>query len=354
MWLVWALWLMADPARVFDAAVAALRAGQYEAAERGFQEVLSGQPAHVGALANLGVVYTRTERFGDAVTAYRKAWKVAPGDAMIAFNLGLAYFKQDNPAAAAEWFAAARQKQPSMTAARELLATCYVLARKPEPALRELEGLPASAAVLYVRAVAQFQAGQRDAADRTLDELLRTAATLAQGNFLLGKAYYDGGAFEMARTHLQKAKEQDAKLPGVGLELAKAFISLRQDGEAEAELREVLRADATLLDAAYYLGALLVKAGREEEALPLLERVVARRPDGWGGFYYLGRAHLQLGRAREAVARLERAAQLNPGEASTYFQLAKALRAVGRPEDARRAQEQFQKLQPRQPDGAAK
>ena len=41
-------------------------AGDYAAAEEGFRRVLNSAPDNIGALGNLGVVYSRTNRLTDA------------------------------------------------------------------------------------------------------------------------------------------------------------------------------------------------------------------------------------------------------------------------------------------------
>ena len=52
---------------VFREATQALAAGDLAAAERGFQRVLKARPDHVGALGNLGVVYSRMDRVTEAI-----------------------------------------------------------------------------------------------------------------------------------------------------------------------------------------------------------------------------------------------------------------------------------------------
>src|ERR1035441_1827830 len=79
------------PKEVFDAAVRALAAGDYETAERGFQSVLREQPRQIAALSNLGVIYSRTNRADKAIAVYRRALEVSPNDKAILLNLGLVY-----------------------------------------------------------------------------------------------------------------------------------------------------------------------------------------------------------------------------------------------------------------------
>ena len=65
---------------IFQRAAAALASEDYGAAERGFQAVLKLEPRNVGAMGNLGVVYSRTRRFSKAIDVYRRALQIAPGE----------------------------------------------------------------------------------------------------------------------------------------------------------------------------------------------------------------------------------------------------------------------------------
>ena len=86
----------AEPAKVvFDEAVRALAAGDYETAERGFQSVLRGQPGHIAALSNPGVIYSRTNRADRAIAVYQRALKLSPDDKALLLNLGLVYLRQE-------------------------------------------------------------------------------------------------------------------------------------------------------------------------------------------------------------------------------------------------------------------
>ena len=71
----------------FDDAVQALSAGDYRAAEQGFQAVLKRQPNNVGAIGNLGILYARTNRMDRAISQYQRALQLSPNDEPILPNL---------------------------------------------------------------------------------------------------------------------------------------------------------------------------------------------------------------------------------------------------------------------------
>ena len=68
-----------DTARqTFESAMQALNSGDYPAAEAGFNKVLEADPRNVSALANLGVLYAKTHRYGKAIQVYQRALRISP------------------------------------------------------------------------------------------------------------------------------------------------------------------------------------------------------------------------------------------------------------------------------------
>jgi Flp pilus assembly protein TadD len=82
--------------KLFESASRALRNGDYAGAEAGFPRVLQAEPNNLGAVGNLGVVYSRTLRYAKAIEIYRRALNLSPREPGILLNLGLAYLKQDD------------------------------------------------------------------------------------------------------------------------------------------------------------------------------------------------------------------------------------------------------------------
>ncbi len=304
----------------------------YSAAERGFTAVLKKEPANVGAMGNLGVIFARTHRYGEAIAVYRKALKLAPGDKTLLTNLGLAYLKEERFADALPLFAGLAERGGNAQAS-ELLASCYLSLGRYDQALtvlgplRQLE--PASPGVLYMAGVALTRLKRKDEAREALSELMRVASP-AQANFLLGKASYETGDFERAVEFFRKTLSADAAFEGAHRELGKALISLRENDQAIAELRQAAPDDP---EAIYFLGAALVDASPVEAAV-LLKRARELTPDFWGPLYYLGRMELGAGRALAAIPLLEGAAKRKPEETAVHYELAKAYRQAGRAAEA--------------------
>ncbi len=335
------------PKLVFEQATQALVAGDYASAERGFQTVIREQPRHVGALGNLGIVYSRTNRADQAIGVYKRALTISPDDKAILLNLGLVYLKQESHQRALPLFERVLAVDPQHQQARQLIALCRIYTGQLVPAIRELETLhtasPRDEQVLFLLGFAYLKNRDSDKA-KTIFEQMFSVAGPVRTQFMLGKAYYDTALFDRAEESFLEVQRLDPNFPGLHLELGKLYISLHRAGDALRGLESVLKEDPNNEDANYFLGSLLVQEDRSAEAVPYLERAKALKPDAWGIYFYLGKAKLRLDRAAEAVALLERAVALNPDDAPAYYQLAKAHQACGQKLEANRAFRRAQEL----------
>ena len=103
--LALALFLSPDtPRQTFDSAMQALNSGDYPAAETGFNKVLASDPRNISALANLGVLYAKTHRYGKAIEVYQRVLRISPQLREIQLDLGLAYLKQEDYVHALPYF----------------------------------------------------------------------------------------------------------------------------------------------------------------------------------------------------------------------------------------------------------
>ncbi len=332
----------------FQRAASALSSHDYATAEKGFQAVLQLEPGNVAALGNLGVVYSQTKRYSQAIDTYKRALRAAPADKGLLTNLGLAYIKQEQYAAALPVFEKLAA-DPSNLQARELLATCDISLARYQAALPVLSSLaeaePQNPGILYMLGIAYTRLKRAPEAREAFDRMM-SAATPAQANFLMGKASYETQRFPEAADYFRKALAADPSLEGAHRELGKALISLHDDANAEKELRLAGPEDP---EALYFLGGLLA-LDRPADAIAPLTRAREMTPDFWGPLYYLGRVYAQLGRTSEALPLLDRAAKLRPDEPAIFYQLARVLQKSGREAQAKAAFDRVKELKSRSLD----
>ncbi len=343
----------------FEQAVQALSSQDYVRAEQGFQAVLKARPGNVGALGNLGVVYSRTHQYAKAIQVYRLALRSSPAaanDDGLLLNLGLAYLKQEQYTNARPLFAKIAAAHPENSQAQQLLATCQLYTREVAAGVARLEALravqPRDSGILYLLGLGYYRLGEKEKAGALASQML-TAGTPAQADFLMGRAAYEGGLFEEAATYLQKALRADSSIPGGHRELGKTYISLRRSSDALTSLKLALGSDAADAEALYFLGGTLVQEGNFAAAVGPLEKARTLNPDFWGNYYYLGRVRLAGNKPQEAVKLLGEASRLNPDEAAVYYQLSRALKFSGRNEESAQALAKVKELKARQLQQAA-
>lgn len=290
-----------SPAELFDRAVQAINAGDYPAAETTLNQLLLASPNHLGALQNLGLVYSRTGRLDSAIGTYRRALELSPKHRGLLMNLGVALMKRESYAEAAPVFAQLLEAYPDAPAGRDIgLLAQLVAGAKNEAVLRPVPA-PVAARVRC-----------RVAADtERFDDAVRLC-----------------------------------RAAGDRRELGRALVGLH-DSAAIAELTAVVRETPDDAQAHYYLGVALMQADRVEEAAQSLERSRALDPNFWGTWLYLGKARLRHD-AGAAIALLEKAAALNPNSATTFYELGLALKTAGRSDDARRAMDRVREIRARE------
>ncbi len=229
--------------RTFEQAVSALGSGDYAAAEAGFQAVLKSDRNNVGALGNLGVVYSRTGQTDKAIAVYRKALAIQPNEPQLLLNLGLAYLKAELEAEALPIFRRVVVLRPADVRAQELLATAEIAAGDPAKAVTMLEQLRnsdrANSALLYLLGTAYLKTGRREQANQEFDELFRSTPT-SVASLALCRAYYRSGLLEDAERECRSAQQADTSLEGVERELGKVLIS-RRDASAADWLRKAVQ-----------------------------------------------------------------------------------------------------------------
>ena len=326
---------------IFNRASQFLASGSFAEAESGFLDVLRREPNNLGALGNLGVVYSRMSLPVKAIQIYQRALKLAPNQPGLLLNLGLAYLKIDDYANAKPIFKQLASVQSTRQAQiRELLAICQLQTGDVIPATSALEELinqpSPSPGVYHFLALAYVKQKDNTRAQQVLDQLLARLPA-AQAHYLEGRVWYDAAIFDRALASFEKALTEDKNLDGLALQIGKTQLSLRNYQAAESMLRSALSQVPFDIEAQYFLGALLVQQNQNDESLPLLTAVKTARPDLWGTSYYLGKAHLALGKPAAALSLLQEAARRAPNESPVHYQLARAYQALGRRTEAAQA-----------------
>ena len=162
----------------------------------------------------------------------------------------------------------------------------------------------------------------------------RERAGLAQQRLGQGIAAQEAGDRAGAARCYREAIDADPGCAPAHFNLGLLHLSGDEFGEAEAAIREALRARDPVPEAWAALAEVLESLGRDLEALDALNHAIAQR-EGFEGALMNSAVLLQkLGRLGEAVDRYRQVIALAPDAAVMHNNLGHVLRSLGRPAEA--------------------
>jgi tetratricopeptide (TPR) repeat protein len=268
----------------FEQGLARQQAGQFAEAAAAYQACITAEPARIEARSNLGTVYVRMGRFGDAIAQYREALRIAPAQFApnLRLNLALAYYKSSQVPAAATELEPLHAAQPGNLDLTLLLADCRLRMGEFQKAIDVAAPLESAyqddAALNYVLGMALIRSGRVAEGQVRVDRILRRGDS-AEGHFLLGSALFGAGDYPGAVKELNRAAALNGDLPSLQSYLGKALLFTGDADGAVAAFRKELAANPNDFDANFQLASILARRGRQQEARELIERAVQVRPD---------------------------------------------------------------------------
>ena len=284
---------------LLNEAVALHQAGQLDAAQARYRQVLSRAPRQFDALHLLGVIKRQQGDAQQAVTLIGQAIAVNPAQAAAHCNLG----------AALQDLGRSQEALASHETALDLNPGYALAWSNRGNALRAL-GRARDAVASYERALA-----------------LRPDYPEAWCHRAI--ALLDLGDAEAALASAGRALAARAAYPQALCVRANALFQLRQFEAALHGYDDVIGLDANLAEAQTGRGLSLQKLGRAQDALACFERALALRPEHAQGHRHYAEALLALGRRDEAIAAYQRARALTRDVGADTGQIDFVLAALG-------------------------
>ena len=323
--------------QLFQQAARHQQAGRWTEAEQAYRTYLKRFGATPEALANLGAVLVRLERFDEAIAAYSQALKLAPDLLPIRLNLGLAWFKSGDPVRAVAEFSHVLEKQPPNRQVRQLRAMALLELERFEEAASDLTVLMPTddLSVRLALASAYIRLRRTDEARSILDPLLDSDA--AEVKLVLGQMLLADGRVDDARAALERAAQLNPRLPTLRLNLGAVYWRQRDTEAAVAEWRRELAANPRSFQANFTLGAALaLSRSNTAEAEKLLRAALAQRPKSAQALYHLAKLVWLRDKSAEAVSLLERSTQSDANYREAHYLLANIYQTLGRRQEAAR------------------
>ena len=203
---------------------------------------------------NLGVIQLRrggTARTGHATYWFTKATQTTP-DPDYFFNLGYAYWFEQDVQAAIYWLREAVRRNPADGDAHFVLGAALQVAGSGTEAARELE--------LAERLAARLQGERRGPGERVPRGLERVRAAIEPP-----------GATGAETTLAATGQRERSELSVFHLDRGRRLFQAQQDREAIDELRRALYLSPYLAEAHLLLGRIYLRSGRTAEAIEALK-----------------------------------------------------------------------------------
>ena len=296
-------------------------------------------------------------RFTQAAKLLDEAITACPGQRSIL--LGLAEAR----VAAREFDAAIRaavqylQGDPDSVAGRELLASAYLMDRRPKEALAEagriLELRPGDAPALKIKGNAAYLLGDTGKAIDTFIRLLDLHPADGDGAYMLGRIYYQEGRIDLAIGQFERALKIS---PGSYKAIDNLGLCYAGTGDDEKAMRYFLSAiklvqkDHPEYEWPYInLADLLLKKNEPRRAFDAASMAVKRNPMSARAFYIGAKALENLEKAEQSLNWAQRAAALEPGYSDVWYLLARLYRELGQEAKAEEARERFLAAKAKEP-----
>ncbi|MBK7848802.1 MAG: tetratricopeptide repeat protein [Zoogloea sp.] len=336
---------------------AALRARNFEQAEKAFSEAYRQNPSSVEAMLGMAAVSHMQGKEKLARDWMSSAVAMAPGQPAVLQAQARLLVEQGLPAAAEESYKAAIGSRPDEVQLKLDLATLYAeFLKKPGQAVSLLRDVvrqrpdlidahyqlgvalsldgrvdeagrvlddalrrePGNARVLHARALVLLKQGQPDRALELLDKALAQRKDFAPAMMSRGDALQALGRTEQALEAYRRAVPMAPSSALPHALVAQTLQRLKRNGEAEKAYREALRLEPDNIRVANNLAVLLAtQRSGLDEALSLARRVVDKEPGRGTYFDTLGLVLQARGDAAGARQAFERALSWSPATQSS-------------------------------------
>ncbi|HLT78565.1 MAG TPA: tetratricopeptide repeat protein [Ferrovibrio sp.] len=163
--------------------------------------------------------------------------------------------------------------------------------------------------------------GQLDAAQRVLEDLVRTSPNRADAWFALGQVHNQRGEFKPTAQALKRAIKLAPSVADGYVLLGNTYLRHGRTGQALETYREGLKQqpDNPLLH--FNLGVGLAQSGDKEAAVSSYKRAIELHPPYAQAWFSLGNAYRDLKRIDEAEDAYRRAVTLEPSYADAHANL---------------------------------
>ena len=323
-------------------------AGDLTAAESEYRRVISL------VLQRLAAIRVLAQDQQQALVFLQSASAADPSDMDAQMGLASLYSRSGELAKSEAILRSMLAKDEHQVRAKNLLGKLLFLQGDYNAAAEQLRAALAESSdtdVAYSLALTYLKLNKLQDAANVFDEMFNSLGSSPELHILVGRAYREGGQFDLAAAEFRKALALDPNVARAHSYLGIVYLLDRGDAalaEARTEFEAELLRNPEDYSSHYNLGVIHLKQHEFTLAEQELAKAIQLLPDSPDAYFYLGQARLQAGKSKEAVPQLEKSIQLY-GSASKAAQpaheaLSKAFENIGRHTEAQRESETAREL----------
>lgn len=309
---------------VFDAALAALAAGDAPGADALCAGALTQRPDDVNLVALRGAILLRLQRHAEAERCLRQAIALAPRFAKPAEDLGVLLLEQGRAEEAIAWLDHA-------LALDESLAVAHFTRAKALAATGDAEAAEAAFARAFElspnrKLVSQAVLAQRESRFAEAERLCRRVLQAEPDNVdalrLLAACALGAGRTAEGERLLRHAVALAPDYHGALLDLGRLLKEQEHLSEAQACFERVITLSPANPQAHFLFAATLAPRGRSADAADAYARALDLQPRNAAAWLGLGHVLKTLGRTAEGIAAYRRCIELKPANGEIWWSLA--------------------------------
>jgi tetratricopeptide (TPR) repeat protein len=287
-----------------------------------------------------GKSHMQDKQYGRAILDFKNAAQAMPKDAEPYYQMGLAYLGNGDVKTAFACFRKATDLNPKHTAAQvkmsEIMAALGDKGAVQEAAKRASEVIAkgADAEAFDALALAQYRLGNREDAEKVLDQALEKFPTSLSSSVELAKVRLARNDLKGAEQALLQAVSNDPKSAHPHVALGALYLAERQLPQAEQQFRAALNIDPKSGQSLLNLGAIEIHDGHLDDADRIFTKLSALPDKQYKPAHAI--FLFRTGKRDAAIAEFEKLAAADPSDRQAEARLVSAYMSVNRSADAER------------------
>ena len=302
-------------------------AGNYDAAEKTYQEALAVAPENLELLKRLGVLVQTELKFDDSIRLFKQVLAGDPSYKGVNFFLGLSYFGKNDFAQSVDYFERELKTPKPHPRTQYYLGLALQSSGRIDEAISHLNQSlaqdPKDADALY-----ELARLHKNASLHSIEALKALDADSFQLHALIGEVYADQERYSDAIEEYQKALAKRPDALGMQFLIGVAYWAQRQMEPAEKAFKEAYKENPNDSMTNLYLGDIAVRYQRFLEAMPYLMAAKQAQPNMPQLHVLLGQCYQAQNELKKAKLEFEAAIIADPAAAQPHYLLARVYREL--------------------------